>query len=284
MFDTTRLLLSGLLAVAVPASASAQDWESLSLSRAFSGEAALAVEVEYGAGTLTIAPGQPTSLYRAAMRFDADAFEPVTSYENGRLRIGVDGNDVRGRRVEGGSLTLELSPRVPLDLDLAFGAAEAELELGGLQVSSLEISTGASRTALSFSVPNAITAETLMFEVGAAQFHATGLGNARARRLSLQGGVGEVDLDFSGEWAADMDASVEMGLGKLTLRLPRGLGVRIEKDGLLATLDDDGLIKRGNVYYTQDFEKAERKLTLDIDAAFNAIEIIWDGSLQTNER
>ncbi|MGH7443734.1 MAG: toast rack family protein [Longimicrobiales bacterium] len=277
-------LLAGVVATLLPGALVAQEWESLSMRRAFNGERALSVDVEYGAGTLTVGPGQPGTLYRAALRFDAEAFEPETSYENGRLHIGIDDAEVRGRHVEGGTLTLELSPRVPLDLDLAFGAAEANIELGGLHLRRLEIATGASATELSFSQPNPIQAESITFQVGAARFVATGLGNAHARMLSVEGGVGEVDLDFSGAWDADMDASIEMGLCKLTLRLPRGLGVHIEKDGLLAGIEAEGLIKQGNMYYTEGFQQAERKLTVEIDAAFNAIQIVWVGNLQANAR
>lgn len=277
-------LLTAIVASLLPGALVAQEWESLSMRRAFNGERALSVDVEYGAGTLTVGPGQPGTLYRAALRFDAEAFEPETSYENGRLHIGIDDAEVRGRHVEGGTLTLELSPRVPLDLDLAFGAAEANIELGGLRIERLEVATGASVTELSFSQPNPIQAESVTFQVGAARFVATGLGNANTRMLSVEGGVGEVDLDFSGAWAADMHATVEMGLGKLTLRLPRGLGVHIEKDGLLAAIEAEGLIKQGNMYYTEGFQQAKRKLNVEIDAAFNAIQIVWVGNLQANAR
>lgn len=275
-------VLAACAAAAVPAAAAGQEWETLSLNRAYNGESALAVDLEYGAGTLTVRPAQSGSLYRAALRFDADAFEPLSSYENGVLRIGLDGEHVRGKHIEGGSLSLELSPRVPLDLELAFGAAEAELELGGLSVRNLELSTGASVTQLSFSEPNRIQAESISLQVGAARLEARGLGNSRAHELSVEGGVGEIDLDFSGTWSSDMSAKVEMGLGKLTLRLPRGLGVRIHKEGLLAAIDAEGLVKQGEVYSTPDFDSAQRKLTIDVDAAFNAIDVIWSGSLQTN--
>lgn len=281
MSEWTPRILLVCAALCVGASpGAAQQWESRTLSRAFNGERALEVDVEYGAGQLRIAPGRAGSLYHAALRYDASAFEPRTAYEDGRLRIGLEGEQIRGRKVRGGNLTLELGPDVPLELDLAFGAAEAELELGGLALESLEISTGASSTVLSFSTPNTIEAESIALEVGAARFEARGLGNARAHALSVEGGVGEIDLDFSGAWSHDLDATVEMGLGKLTLRLPRGLGIRLEKDGLLTKIDGSGLVRRGDVYYSENFDAAERKLTVDVDAAFNAIQIVWVGSLQ----
>lgn len=252
-----------------------QDWQTLSLNRRAAGEQRLAVELEYGAGKLTVAPGSAEQLYQARMRYDASAFEPVTSYTDGRLQIGVEDAQIRGRKLEAGSLDLQLSPDVDLDLELAFGAAEADIELGGLRIEQLEISTGASRTALAFSQPNPIAANSLVLQVGAAQFTVKGLGNANARQLSVEGGVGDIDLDFTGALSNDMSVTVEMGLGHLTLRLPRGVGVRIEKDGLLASVEGEGLTQRDNVYYSADYENAERRLQFDIDAAFNAIDIVW---------
>jgi hypothetical protein len=283
MFEL-RVLLAGTLIALAPLPLAAQRWESSALSRADNGERELRVDVEYGAGQLTVEPAAEGTLFRAALRYDANSFEPRMSYDDGRLRVGINNAEVRGRNVKGGSLSLHLSPDALLDLDLAFGAAEAKLELGGLHLNSLEISTGASTTVLSFSQPNAAEAESIELQVGAARLEARGLGNARTERLSVEGGVGEIDLDFSGAWTRDMHATVGMGLGKLILRLPRGLGVRIEKDGLLASIEGDGLNKRDDVYYTTGFEAAARKLTMEIDAAFNTIQIIWVGNLQADAR
>ncbi len=265
-----------LVLLAVPALA--QDWQTISRSRAIAGERSLRVDVGYGAGRLTLAPAQPGVLYRTSMRFDADAFKPVMSYNNDRLRVGiesVEGGSIRGRNMRNGSLDLALSTEVPIDLELKFGAAEASLDLGGIRLNKAEISTGASKTTLTVSRPNPGICESFEIEVGAAQFEATGLGNLRARRLRMSGGVGEVTLDFTGEWQADMSAEIEMGLGSLTIRVPRGLGLRVQKDGLLAGFDSQGLIKRGDVYFSEDWDRATRRLTIKLDAALGAIRVAW---------
>jgi len=46
-------------------------------------------------------------------------------------------------------------------------------------------------------------------------------------RLSAMTGVGDTTIDLSGERAADLTARIESGVGSLTLRLPRSVGVRI---------------------------------------------------------
>jgi hypothetical protein len=272
-------LLGGMLAglVACGAGASAQqDWDTMTSSRSVSGESELRVTVEYGAGTLHLASGQPGSLYRADLRYDRAVFSPRLEYDDQRLRVGMsNASNVRGRNIRGGELDVLLSPDVPLDLVLQFGAADATLDLGGLRIRSLELQTGASRTVLSVPSLNAETMHTAEFHVGAARFEATGLGNLNAPALSVRGGVGDISLDFTGAWPADMTARVEMGLGSLNLRVPRGLGVQVNRGGALSSFDGQELMRRDNSYYSENFAEAERKLIVTLEAALGRVRVVW---------
>jgi len=69
--------------------------------------------------------------------------------------------------------------------------------------------------------------------------------------------------------------SVDMGLGSLVLRFPRGLGVRLVKDTFFTSLDSEGLVKRGDTYYSLDYDEAEYQITVDVDAAFGSIRVAW---------
>jgi len=84
-----------------------------------------------------------------------------------------------------------------------------------------------------------------------------------------------LELDFTGEWTENASVTIKMGLGSLELRLPRGLGVRLEKSTFLAALDSQGMVKRGDAYYSLDYEEADVRLTIDIDAAFGSIDVVW---------
>jgi len=265
-----------LVLAAWPGLAAAQDWRTLARGREYGGEQALKVDLEYGAGRLLIEPAAKGVLYRASLRYDAEVFEPKMDYASNVLHIGIGNGELHGRKnMKGGQLELKLGPQVPLDMDLKFGATEATLELGGLRVRNLNVSTGASATKLRISRPNPETCDRAEFEVGAARFEVVGLGNLNARELEVSGGVGEVVLDFTGAWQADLQAKVHMGLGSLVLRVPKGLGVSVQKDGMLAGFDSQGLTKRGNVYYSEGYDRAGRKLGVKVDAAFGAIRVEW---------
>lgn len=253
-----------------------QDWETETSSRTIAGESDLRVNVEYGAGTLTLASAAPGTLYRADLHYDRSVFTPRMEYADGRLRVGMSSaNNVRGRNIRGGKLEVLVTPDVPVDLSLQFGAAEAALDLGGIRVRRLDLQTGASRTALTIPTLNTETVEHAEVHVGAARFEASGLGNLNAPRMAVRGGVGDIILDFTGDWAADMDARIEMGLGSLTLRLPRGLGVQVNRSGAMTSFDGQELVRRDNSYFSENFSDAERKLVVTLEAALGRVRVVW---------
>jgi hypothetical protein len=276
-----RRAIGGLLAaaaLALPHTLGAQSWRTVTMSRQISGEDDLRVQVTYGAGHFRVRPADDGLLYRMQLRYDEEVFEPRAEYEGNRLHLGVEnvGKSIRlGRDRSGGEMDLLLGRDVPMDLDLEFGAVRADIDLGGLALRRLELSTGASESTVDVSEVNPIEMRNASFEVGAADFTARHLGNLNARHIDVSAGVGEVTLWFNGSWQRDAEVAIDMGLGSLELRFPEGLGVRLAKDSFLTSLDSEGLVKRGDAYYSLDWERAERKVTIDLDAAFGSVKVVW---------
>lgn len=266
-----------VLALGVAQATAAQTWRTISSARQLAGEQFVKVDVEYGVGRLQLHPSSGSFLYQMEARYDADRFHPVSEYNRGagQLRLGIKGEGKLRKTSNGGRLTLGLSPELPLALNLEFGAGEADLDLGDLNLRSVDVATGASETRIRWDSPNRTPAEHVRLQSGAASLQVTGLGNARAARYTFEGGVGETTLDFTGSWTRSATASVEMGIGSITLRFPRSLGVRINKDSFLTSFDADGLEKRGKAFYSRNWATAAHRLTLDIDAALGSIDVEW---------
>jgi hypothetical protein len=253
-----------------------QDWRTYTSQRDAAGETELRVKVEYGAGRLAMQPANPGTLYAANIRYDSGGFTPVADYTEGQLRVGIEGShNMRGRGAMDGHLELQLGTGVPTDLDLAFGAGRAELELGGIPLRRLTVQTGASDSNLTFSAANPVVCESASIEAGAARFRATGLGNLNARTLKVSGGAGDVHLDFTGAWQDDMRATVDVGLGSLTLRFPRSIGVHIARSGALSSFNGQDMVRRGNDFYSEGWETAERRLNLTLNAAIGTVRVVW---------
>lgn len=255
----------------------AQELRTVTMSRQLTSRGEMHVSVEYGAGRFSVRSLDEGLLYRMRLTYDDQTHRPLAELRGDRLELGVE--SVGNRRFRGtheaAELVLELARGVPMRLDLEFGAVRADVDLGGLDLVGLELSTGASESTIDVSEPNRARLATARFAVGAAEFTARRLGNLNAERIELDAGVGSLTLWLDGEWRRDARLSIDMGLGSLELRVPEGLGIQLRKDSFLTSLDSEGLVKRGDTYESLDWIRAARKVTIDLDAAFGSVEVVW---------
>jgi hypothetical protein len=271
---TTMTIAAALL---VPVAIQGQSWKTVTMSRQLQDNDEVRVSVDYGSGDFSVRSVDEGVLYRMNLRYDEDRFEPVADYSGRRLRLGVDaiGRNITVGRSRSGAMELELARGVPLDLDLNFGAVRADIDLGGLSLTGLSLSTGASESTIDVSEPNPLEMETAHVEAGATQFSMMGLGNLNADRIEIDAGVGEITLGLDGRWRRDSRLVIDVGVGSLELRVPEGLGIQLRKNSFLTALDSEGLVKRGDVYESPDFQDADRRVIIDLDAAFGRVSVVW---------
>jgi hypothetical protein len=129
---------------------------------------------------------------------------------------------------------------MPIDLVVKSGADTSSMELGGLALHSLEVTSGASRSQVSFSQPNLGQMEELRIESGASTVDLQGLGNANFRDLVLRGGAGQYTLDFSGALEEDAYVRIETGVSKVNLLVPSGMNAHIAFNGALSNIHTTG--------------------------------------------
>ena len=274
-----------LLAIALgfqPGVAAGQEMRPFSTFRQLHGETRLRASLEYAAGALRVAPGRPAELYRMDLAFDGDRFAPISDYDAAQsaVSLGLRRGGTGGVRVVSWdqlqqSANIAFSPSTELDLAVNLGAVDADLELGGLRLASLDLQTGASRSVVRFSRPNATRCRSAELTSGAAELSVVGLGNSRCDRIVVEGGVGSVTLDFGGAWTSSSQVSVRMAMGQLTLRLPRRLGVRVTMDKFLSSFDPAGMVREGNRFTTPGYDRADRTLDLEVTAAVGGVRVQW---------
>lgn len=289
---------AALLLLSLPAGAPGQEMTEVRTARRDVNRVErMDVDVEYAAGSITVERADPGFLYQKYVSYDASRFEPTRSWsrEDGAalLELGMESTGDEGRWIRwdgldidfdlGGvqnlneassTLELGLSRSVPTALSLRIGAAESTLRLGGLPLTSVSLETGASETELTFDRPNPERMDRLEIEAGAASLRTRSLGNARFGELRLEGGVGDVRLDFTGQWTRDATATVEVGLGSLRLVFPEELGVRIRRESFLASFDVPASFERTEEgYRSQNWSSAEHRLTLDLSSALGSVRV-----------
>lgn len=266
-----------LLTAALPLGA--QHWRTVDVARQLRDTGTHDVRIRYGAGTLDVRPADDRMLFAMHLRYDEDAVTPVHRYDAAerRLALGLGDGSLRLGRSVGkdshGELRIALSREVPMHLDVGVGAAEARLDLGDMSVRTLKVETGASDSKLRFDRPNRVPMELLDVSAGAANIEVAGLANARAREVRVRSGVGNVELRFDGALAADVAIDAEMALGRVAVTVPRDAGVRVELSRFLAGFDHFGLERRGDAYYSDNWEQAARRVTIRVRTVFGGVAI-----------
>ena len=275
----SALVLAALMVA--PFGLKAQDspvWRTVDIARQLRDSQPQRIRVQYGAGRVEVRGSADPLLYNMHLRYDQRRAAPVHRYDTA-ARSAVLGLETRdgaqrfGDRDDGGELRLVLPTAAPLDLDLQLGGTESRLELGGLALRSLRLECGATDASVAFSQPNRTRMSDLTIDVGAADLLAVNLADANADQIRVHGGVGVVDLDFGGSWTRDLTLDTRLSVGKLTLRVPADVGIRLELDRLVAGFEHDGMVKRGGAWYSTNYDAAPHKLQVHAETFFGQIEL-----------
>lgn len=224
-----------IIGLAVSASDFAFRWDDATRARSgertlippqlLNGATSASVDVEYGAGALTI-EALPVD---AAADILADGvvyghqgmtFEPRSTLRNGRRSLTISPRDV-GNNFDLGRLELRLSPNVPTDLTIQSGVTEMLLNLEALQIPKLSIETGASRTQVTLPARGQ-TAATI--EGGATRIDVTVPPNVAAR-IVIDGGPNRFEIDqtrFPRQGNEYRSPNFETATDRVTLRIEVG--------------------------------------------------------------
>src|SRR5918997_4327867 len=81
--------------------------------------------------------------------------------------------------------------------------------------------------------------------------------------LDLQMGAGKTTVDLTGDYAEDIDASIQGGVGESTVLVPSMVGVRVRAEGGLGKINAEGLQREGEAYVNDAYNDSE--VTLDVD-------------------
>jgi hypothetical protein len=272
--------LAGVAGMAAVAGvAGAQDWRTLESSRQLRGDAPAVIRVEYAAGTLDLRPTNEPILYRMRLRYDADRSTAISGFDAETRTVTFGSRSARSvtwrRDVdEGNALHAKVTRAVPVRLILELGATRGDLTLGGLRLSEFTLRAGASETFVEFDAPNRESPAVFDLDVGAARVTVRGGGNARARKVHANIGAGALDYDLSGDWSDDVDFSVNVAVGTLTVRVPPDAGVRVTARTFLAGFGKAGLERRGDAWVSPGFERAGRRVRIDATVALGGIDIV----------
>ncbi|MGD8968417.1 MAG: toast rack family protein [Anaerolineae bacterium] len=246
-----------------------------------SGSEPVNVDIVFGAGRLELEAGVSDELLSGYFRYNVERWAPDITYEGNDLTIQQGGDeDVWG--IPSGNIRnrweLEFSPELPLEVDVRAGAGEGELDLTDLKISSLDVDVGAGDFVLRFDEPNGVAMDHLTLDTGASRIEVVGVGNASPETMRLQGGVGDISLDLTGDWARSAEVTVRAGAGALTLHLPQDVGVEVETRGGLTNVEAYGLRQMGGTYTNDAFGETESELRISVTTGLGNVRLIEEGA------
>jgi len=226
------------------------------------------ITLSVGAGELKLTPGAADSLVTGEVTYNVKDFKP---------EVNVSGNQVQ---IKQGDLNVEGIPKfedvvnewdlklgnAPMELSVRAGAYKGVYELGGLTLSQLDISDGASDVDLSFSQPNKTELETFRYTTGASQVNLSGLANANADTIVFRSGAGDYTLDFSGTLVRDLTVDIESAISSITVIVPEGVSARVSFSGGFTNVDIKGGWEKDGSVYVQSGSGPEIRITITMGA------------------
>lgn len=231
------------------------------------------LRVDVDAGEVRVTRGNSRDEVRVALAYNKNQFSHSFRYNESRNTLEVqfdkEGWFDHERERTVAEIEIELPTEGDLQLDFKIKAGEINMELGGLRILDFALETLAGEVNLDFDEPNRIemASMTLNTKVGESKFRR--LGNARFRDADINGGIGELTIDFSGDMAKDAVARVDLDIGETVIVLPRDSGTKLSITKFLflshVELPFD-LHKDGRYYYSNNYERANRTFQLRLSS------------------
>ncbi len=212
------------------------------------------VVVEMGAGEVLISGGA-SDLMEADFIYNVAELEPEIESGSDFLHVltpqtRINLASLRDADEFRNLWDLRFNESARLKMDINLGAGKAELDLGGLNLERLDIDSGA----------------------GDMQVRLVG---SNLELFHLDAGVGRVEVDLSGAWTHDLDVKIDSGVGELTVILPSEVGVSVQVDGGIVSLNADGLTRSNGRYVNEAAGGTGPQISINIDAGVGEINLVF---------
>ncbi|MFZ5979565.1 MAG: toast rack family protein [Candidatus Zixiibacteriota bacterium] len=243
----------------------------------------ISVNLDFGAGTMTLEPDDIAEAAVVNIFYDTRRADYRVEYEKRGSTGYLDMESVlrKHRNVDDldNDWDIKLSSRYPTEINFDLGACEADIDLGGIPLTMMDLEIGAASGTIMFSKPNPVRLKELVIDVGASSLELEDFGNANFEYLEISSGAASVELDLRGNYSGESKINIDVGVGSLDVTVPKGVAVRIEgDDGLFSSLDFHG----GDVeeieddlYESGDFDSAEDRITFNVDVGMGSVDFYF---------
>ena len=167
---------------------------------------------------------------------------------------------------------------VEIELRNKIKAGEINFELGSLKLKDFQLRNFAGEVEVDFLTPNQVDMDFMDINVKVGATTLRRLSNARFRNAKINGGIGELSIDFSGDGLNSCRAEIDLDIGETSIYLPRDLGVRFDSStfGFLTQSSIDyEFIKKGRFYYNENYKSAAQTMDFSISSGIGELRVIY---------
>lgn len=113
----------------------------------------------------------------------------------------------------------------------------------------------------------------LVAHLGAGSAHLD-LGSITLRRVEVEMGVGELQMDLRGTPQHDYSVSVHGGVGEATIHLPKGVGIYASGTGGIGEIHTQGLQKLDDHWESEGYRDAKIRVKVEVTGGIGQINLI----------
>ena len=91
--------------------------------------------------------------------------------------------------------------------------------------------------------------------------------------LVVEMGAGKTTVDLTGDYAEDLDASIQGGVGEATVLVPSMVGVRVRAEGGLGKINAEGFQREGEAYVNDAYGESGVTMNVDVQGGVGSINL-----------
>ncbi|MBN2105684.1 hypothetical protein JW835_16725 [bacterium] len=245
----------------------------------------LEILLDVDAGEITVTPNDSSGQCLIRLSYPIDDCKAEVDYHEKtaflKVRLDTRGwssdNDDNDDHMRADIL---LPKDIEMTLKTRVKAGEVLLDVGGLRLKEFRLRVWAGEVNVHFDSPNPIVMDYMDISTSIGELNTSRLGNARFKRARINGGIGEIDVDLSGDCLDKAMAKVDLDIGEADVILPCDRGVRLSIGGMFGFLSSKNIhgdfYKHGSYYYSECYEEAEQSISVRITPGLGELNIDCD--------
>jgi hypothetical protein len=258
----------------------------------YQGEEDLDVDIEFGLGKLELRSSDNRKyIMQSEITYSKELYKPEVEYKTigkrGKLRlVSRQSDDTKlwshskkssQDDIKKNHWRVEMTEHIPTVYDIELGLGKGILDFSRIKVSDLNLECGLSDVIIEFNEANQERIHTLVIQTGLGNVDIIGLGNTNMDRFDVECGLGSTNLRFDGNLQRDIKGNITIGLGSVTIELPKDIAVQIEAESsFLSSLNFDGFREIDeDIYRSENWKSADQWMYIIIEIGLGSVDIRW---------